>query len=87
MQTNKTVSKDSKLYKIANRLFAIANEYWEEYQKELGSAALIWVENEKGNFILFTRGEYKEAILSQAMRESFNEHLSYPFTIGDEENE
>lgn len=86
MQTNKTISKENKLYGIGNRFFEVANEYWEEYQKQLGSAALVWIENEKGTFILFTRGEYKESILSQAMKESFNKHLEYPFTVSDEES-
>lgn len=81
MQTNKTIERDSELYKKAMDLFNAANEYWKEYQRVIGSAAVVWIENDNGHFILFTRSEYKSSILSQAMIESNNVSMFSPFEI------
>ena len=84
MQTNKTIAKDSELYKKANQFFKVAQEYWELYQKELGASAVVWIENDLGHFVLFTRSEYKSSILAQAMIESNNSTMNNPFIFDKE---
>lgn len=70
MTTNKTIAKDSEIEVAAKALIQAAHEYWQVYQRELGSSAVVWVEADNGHFVLFTRSEYREAILGQVNRES-----------------
>jgi len=70
MQTNRTIQKGEKLEKVARKLLQAAHEYWEQYQSDLGPSAVVWIENDNGHFVLFTRSEYKAAITSVATRES-----------------
>jgi len=70
MQTNKIIKRDSELDILGKKLIESAYNYWKQYQKELGSAAVVWLEAEDGHFVLFTRGEYKRQILSAANRET-----------------
>ncbi len=70
MQTNKFISTDSKLHEKGSALIAAAHEYWQEYRKVVGGpSAVVWLEAENGHFVLFTRGEYKNAIIESATRE------------------
>ena len=66
METNKRLSIDGLLYEKGKQLLKAAHEYWEEYNKELGGSAVVWLENDNGHFILFTRREYKSAIINAA---------------------
>ncbi len=66
MRTNKEVEEGTELYDVGMKLMQAAYDYWEVYQKKVGSAAVVWVENDNGTFLLFTRGEYKENILRSA---------------------
>ncbi len=70
MTTNKTISKDSELEAAAKALMQAAHSYWQVYQRELGASAVVWIENDNGHFILFTRSEYKSAIMESATRET-----------------
>ena len=79
MQTNKAISKKSKLYKKGQKLIKSAYNYWQEYQKECGSAAVVWLDAEDGHFILFTRSEYKSDIIPRALFTSNNPPLENPF--------
>ncbi|MCJ7776862.1 MAG: hypothetical protein MUP16_00890 [Sedimentisphaerales bacterium] len=66
METNKTINPKSELGKKARKLLKAGDEYWQIYQKELGSAAVVWLRANNGHFILFTRSEYKKDILESA---------------------
>jgi hypothetical protein len=79
MQTNKIISAKTKLYKKGNRLLKAAHEYWEEYQKECGPAAVVWLDNDNGHFVLFTRSEYKKDIIPNAILMRNNLTLDRPF--------
>ena len=82
MQTNKQIEHGSNLEKMAQNLIAAAYEYWQEYQKEVGTSAVVWLEDNSGHFILFTRGEYKDSIISRATNETRNEPVMFnPFEI------
>ena len=81
MQTNKTIQRGEKLDDAAKRLLEAAYNYWEQYQADLGPSAVVWVEADNGHFILFTRSEYKSAIVSAATRECRGEEVMFaPFS-------
>jgi len=81
MQTNKFIDTESELGQAAKKLVEAGYDYWKLYQKQLGSCAVVWLEMENGHFILFTRGEYKNAILDAAGRECRHEiKLFKPFS-------
>ena len=74
MQTNKTISKDSELYKAGQELINAASNYWKEYQKEIGGAAVVWLSDESGHLIVFTREEYRNTIMHNIqVNKLFNE--------------
>lgn len=80
METNARIKHDSILHQKATALFQAAHEYWEEYQKVIGPDAIVWVENDNGHFVLFTRSEYKNAIMASATRETKTEPIMFdPF--------
>ena len=80
MHTSVKVSKGTKLYSLGESLIKAGAEYWEEYQHTHGGAAVVWLEAENGNFILFTRGEYKDDILRVVPCLHYGEDLVEPFT-------
>lgn len=74
MMTNKTIAADTELASKARRLMVAAHDYWMQYRKDVGGpSAVVWVDNENGHFVLFTRGEYKDAIMASAHRECAGE--------------
>lgn len=73
METNKNIKRDSELYRKGQALLDAAYEYWEEYCKECEASAVVWLDDDSGHFVLFTRGEYKESILETANRETRGE--------------
>lgn len=80
MITNKAVSRDSELFAKGQALIKAAHEYWEQYQKDVGSSAVVWLEAENGHFVLFTRSEYKDEIMRSAVQETRGEKVLFtPF--------
>jgi hypothetical protein len=41
----------------------------------VGSSAIVWLQNEDGNLILFTRGEYREQIMREVDRINLDEKM------------
>ena len=83
METNKRISPNSTLGKKAKSLLKAAHEYWEVYQKEVGPDAVVWLENDNGCFVLFTRSEYKTSIMAVVSRECMREPVMLdPFLKG-----
>ena len=85
MQTNKNISTETELYRKGQALLQAAHEYWKQYNEDVGSpGAVVWLENDNGHFILFTRGEYKQGIMAAANRECVGEPAMFaPFTEND----
>jgi hypothetical protein len=79
MQTNKTIAKKTRLYKLGKRFVEAGAKYWDEYQREVGPAAVVWLELENGHFILFTRSEHKQDFISQIEWRSDDPPLDHPF--------
>ena len=83
MQTNKTIGRDTTLSRKARKLLDAAFEYWQEYQKECGSAAVVWLEADDGHFVLFTRGEYKRDFMGVIPLFTSDPPMNHPFGNGD----
>lgn len=79
IQTNHSISPDSELGQKAAALVQAGYDYWKEYQKVCGTAAVVWVEVESGHFILFTRGEYRDDLLRVARSYHGEAPLIRPF--------
>ena len=54
-------------------LISAAYEFWEVHQNIEGPRAVVWLEASDGHFVLFTRGEYKNKIMSVV--ETLNEEI------------
>jgi len=84
METSRTINIGSELEIKAKVLLAAAHEYWMEYRKQ-GGGAVVWLENDNGHFVLFTRSEYKESIMAAAYRDIRDEEIMFePFAKGHE---
>jgi hypothetical protein len=57
--TEELLSKDNPITKLAMELMEAAERFREAFP---GQAAVRWLEDTSGRLIVFTRGEYKEAI-------------------------
>jgi hypothetical protein len=79
MQTNKTIAVNSELHRKGRDLLRAAYEYWRVYQKELGGSAVVWLEDDNGHFVLFTRSEYREEIMRVVPLVVSKEPLVYLF--------
>ena len=62
---NNTIPSDSELNKKAQNLINAACQYWQEYQREIGRCAVVWVETSDNHFVLFTRSEYRDSIMKE----------------------
>jgi len=80
MQTNKQIKQGSELQKAGQNLLQAAHDYFKVYQKELGSSAIVWLEDDSGHFVLFTRSEYKSDIMSRVSYHQQGPVLFEPFT-------
>lgn len=44
-------------------LLEAAHDYWSAYKRAVGGAAVVWLEDDYGRLVVFTRGEYRDEIL------------------------
>lgn len=61
MQTNKTAGGE--LRDAGQRLLDAAYEFWKVHQRECGPCAVVWLKDDDGRLVVFTRGEYASAIM------------------------
>lgn len=83
MQTNANIDNMKKHLEAGKKLLKAAYEFWELHQKTFGPNAVVWLEDDGDtqHFVMFTRSEYKDAILEAAKIETKNERrLCDPFT-------
>ena len=86
MITNMNTESIEVLNDAGKKLIEAAYEFWELHQKHCGHGAVVWLEDDSGHFVLFTRGEYKSAILRAAGIETHYEHpLQDPFVADAQE--
>ena len=50
------------LYDKGFVLLEAAKDYWDEYQKTGNHDAVIWLQDEDGSLMAFTRGEYTQEL-------------------------
>ena len=80
--TNANTEINGELRAAAQELLAAAYAYWQLYQQHIGSAAVVWLDDDSGHFVLFTRGEYKESLLVNANLICDGDRpLDHPFEI------
>lgn len=48
----------------AKKLIKAAAEYWEVYQRYCSSSAVVWLQDDDGKLLVFTRGEYENTLKS-----------------------
>ena len=58
MQTITTPEDD--LAKRGQELVDAAQAYWDEYHRQGLKGAVVWLQDEDGRLVVFTRGEYAE---------------------------
>lgn len=56
--------EESTLRESADRLRYAGHDFWTACQKEAGGGAVRWIDFSDGTLIIFTRGEYRDALLS-----------------------
>lgn len=60
----KIKTPEEKMEVLAQKMFILAGQYWEEYHKKFPeNDAVIWIRNQTGQFICYTRTEYSERII------------------------
>lgn len=85
MVTNKSIAPGSGLSGKGKALILAAYEYWQAYVEELGPAAVVWLEDDSGHFVLFTRSEYKDFIVRNAAFAILHDDVMFePFVSASE---
>ena len=80
MITNMNTEAVEELNAAGKKLLEAAYDFWKLHQKHCGSGAVVWLNDDSGHFVLFTRGEYKDAILQAANIETrYEKPLNNPF--------
>ena len=83
MITNASTANNAELHAAAQTLIAAAYEYWQLYQQHIGSAAVVWLDDTSGHFVLFTRGEYKWSLLANSnIIANDGPAMDHPFMAG-----
>jgi hypothetical protein len=72
-----SLRKDSGLYRRGKTLLKAAYEYWQEHQRVCGSHAVVWLKDESGKLVVFTRGEFADLIMQNAIRENLMEEVMF----------
>jgi hypothetical protein len=62
METN--IAPKDELKRKADILLAAAYDFWQEHQKLGGPRAVVWLTDDNGRLVIFTRGEYKNQLMS-----------------------
>lgn len=63
MSETETIELDSDLHKAGVALLEAAAEYWRVAHRNDIHGAISWLDDSKGNTVLFTRGEYRHQLL------------------------
>jgi hypothetical protein len=61
LETN--LPTDNALQTAGQKLLDSAYEYWQEYQRSIGNSAVVYLKDTNGRMVVFTRGEYREALM------------------------
>ncbi len=70
------------LKEAAQRLLEEAARYWEVYQRERSRAAVVWLQDEEGRVLIFTRGEYREQLMAEVTKLGVPTHYFQPDESG-----
>ena len=59
----KLIKKDSKIWNAAEKVLSAMHEYFEKMKKDGKAAGTIWLQDDIGNLLIFTRGEQRDQLL------------------------
>lgn len=68
--------QDPEINRLAKNLIKAAYDFWVARQK-LHSSAVVWLEDDDGKLLVFTRSEYAEQI-KRAINENLSETFYFP---------
>jgi len=68
METNMNADIHSELKEKGQALLEAAYEFWKVHQQMCGPRAVVWLKGTDGHFVLFTRGEFLDDIMSRVHR-------------------
>ena len=63
-ETNLPVESDAALRETSDRLLQAAMDYWHEFRRVTGGAAVVWVKDTDGRMVVLTRGEYRHQLMN-----------------------
>lgn len=56
------LGEHNRLYELGDELLRAAEAYWEEYNRTMGKDAVVWLQSDTGQLVVFTRGEYADQL-------------------------
>ena len=66
MEANFGISKETKLYRLGEKLFKAALKYYSEYVKTVDPCPVVWITNEEGTMVIFCHEMYGKQLLTNA---------------------
>ena len=57
------MTTSNELKEKAEALLDAAYDYWEQMQKDAGRTSVVWVEDDNGRAVIFTRSEYRKQLM------------------------
>lgn len=79
----------SEMHEAAVELLEAAERYWRLYQKSRsqGGGAIVWLDDSKGNTVIFTRGEYRHQLMANIEFPGPTKHFAHATTDREFEGE
>lgn len=89
LKETETIDPDSPLQELGQALLDAAEAYWKAYQKEWfrGGGAIVWLDDSRGNTVIFTRGEYRHRLLLNIEFPGPEKHFAHVTTDTEHEAE
>ena len=88
METNLELSSDkhSTLKVAGQALLDAAMDYFYEYRRATGGAAVIWIKDTDGRMVILTRGEYADTLMRNIDVLKRHEELVVPFETQEDDH-
>ena len=86
IETNANLKIGSPLQIKGQRLLEAAFEYWQEHNACFRSSAVVWLKDDSGHMVLFTRGEYERDLMSVVHQLHDEEPLVKPFELPEDKD-
>lgn len=84
METNMNAAIHDELKTKGQALLNSAYDFWKVHKSICGPRAVVWLEDDSGHFVLFTRSEYRNQIMGNITPATDETPLNEPFTIEEQ---